>query len=101
MKPYTVEIYLPGNHGYDVACSLESDRPFLTIEKGDLINPRAWNSHYAQNCSADEHPPYGAVLRVTGIEHFLFQADDGSLTGHKIGVFTEALSDVAESRPGS
>ena len=99
MKRYALEIYLPGNAGTDVACSIESDEPFLPVQRGDLINPRTWTAHYSTNLQshvADRQN--GAVLRVTGIEHFIIQRESG-FSQHKLGVFTQAVDDVAESRP--
>jgi uncharacterized protein YfbU (UPF0304 family) len=99
MKPYGLEIYLPGNDGDDAACTLESDQPFAPFQKGDLINPRSWpgHAHDAVRATAG-HFPHGALLRVTGIEHFIVHTDKG-LVQHKIGVFTEAVDDTAKNRP--
>ena len=100
MKRYVLEIYLPDNPGSDSACLLDSDEPFLTIQKGDLINPRTWNSHYSGNLKAStDQKTYGIVLRVTGAEHFISQREDGTIIEHRIGIFTEAVEDVAENRP--
>jgi hypothetical protein len=99
-KRYVLEIYLPGNSGYDAACVIESDLPFLQIQKGDFINPRTWPSGYSANLHAyidNNKYPYGIVLRVTAIEHFIILKQDG-FTQHKLGIFTEAVDDVAESR---
>jgi hypothetical protein len=97
---YMIDIYLPNNPGTDVTFHAESDKPFLPIQKGDLINPRTWNSHYSSSLRASTaETPYGIILRVTGVEHFIVQQEDESLSRHGIGVFTEAVSDVAESRP--
>jgi hypothetical protein len=99
LKRYVLEIYLPGNRGYDVACYMESDEPFLPIQKGDIINPRTWTSHYSSNLRASYgKTKFGIVLRVSGIEHFIVQTEEG-FSQHKLGIFTEALDDVAESRP--
>lgn len=99
MKRYAIEIYLPDSEGDEVACLIESDEPFQAIQKGDLINPRSWNSHYSTNLqSSFPNRPHGIVLRVTGIEHFIFQRE-GGFSQHKLGVFTRAEDDVADSRP--
>jgi hypothetical protein len=42
MTRYAIEIYPPGNCGYDVACRIESEEPFLPIHVGDLINTKTW-----------------------------------------------------------
>jgi hypothetical protein len=97
-KRYALEIYLPNNPGYDVACLLESDEPFLPIHKGDLINPATWTSHYVQNFNLfTKTEPNQFILRVTGIEHFLCQREEG-MGPHKIGIFTELVKNEAESR---
>jgi hypothetical protein len=100
LKRYILDIYLPGNSGDDIACHMESDDPFLPIQKGDLINPRTWNPHYFSNLRSDVgENPYGIVLRVTGTEHYIIQQEDESMSNHRICIFTEAVSDVAENRP--
>jgi hypothetical protein len=101
LRKYALEIYRPGNRGDDVACTIESDEPFLLIQKGDLINPRTWTSHYYNNLfslSDLSGRPHGVVLRVTGIEHFLVQTEQG-FSQHKLGVFTEAVDDTDKARP--
>ena len=97
-KRYALEIYLPGNSGSDVACTIESDEPFLPIQRGDLINPRTWTSHYASNLASYRPSQYGILLRVIGIEHFIIQRDEG-FSQHKLGIFTEAVDDLDTSRP--
>jgi hypothetical protein len=99
MKRYALEVYLPGNLGTDVACSIESDEPFLPIQRGDLINPRTWTAHYSGNLQSHvQEREYGVVLRVTGVEHFILQREVG-FGQHKLGIFTEAVDDVEGSRP--
>lgn len=95
MKKYALEIYLPGNSGYDVAYTIESDHPFMPIAKGDFINPRTWPTHNYQQID-HEQCPHGVLLRVTGLEHFITEVN--GVAKHKIGIFTEAIDDVAESR---
>src|SRR5689334_9350498 len=97
-KDYAIDIYLPGNPGTDIACTIESDLPFLPIQKGDLINPRTWTTHYFELHKSYHESKYGIVLRVTGVEHFIHQGESG-FRQHRIGVFTEALDDLAASRP--
>lgn len=100
-KKYSLDIYLPGNPGYDVACHIESDDPFLPIQKGDIINPRTWSSHYSSLLKTsynESERKYGIVLRVTGIEHFIMQ-NEGGFSQHKLGIFTEAIDDIPETRP--
>jgi hypothetical protein len=100
LKKYRLEIYPPGNEGYDVVCHIESDEPFLPIQRGDLINPRTWNAQNSGNLQVSHgETEFGIVLRVTGIEHFIVQRDDNEFSQHKLGVFTEAVDDIAENRP--
>ena len=95
---YNLEIFCPGSFN-DVACVMESDSPFLSIHKGDLINPRGWSQGQDNLVDAAQGFQYGIVLRVTGIEHIISGLpDDPSIARHKVCIFTEALEDVAESR---
>lgn len=97
LKKYALEIYSPGCWD-DVLCSVESDTPFLPIQKGDVINPRTWSSHYSAKLKdAYEEREFGVVLKVVGIEHFIVEYKD-DFTQHKLGVFTTVLDDVKESR---
>lgn len=99
MTKYALEFYLPGSRGSDVVCTIESDVPFLPLQVGDLVNPRAWTTHYHQSINSDQSSKFGVLLRVVGFEHFLFMEEEHGLRGHKIGVFTQAVDDIAESRP--
>ncbi len=99
LKRYSLEIYLPDNKGSDIACLIEADEPFLSIHIGDIINPRTWTHHYLS--TLQEHYKsfkIGTLLRVTGIEHFIIQRNEG-YSQHKLGIFTEAIKDNEESRP--
>ena len=97
-KDYAIDIYLPGNPGTDIACTIESDLPFLPFQKGDLINPRTWTSHYCELLNSYHASEHGTLLRVTGVEHFIHQGETG-FRQHRIGIFTESVDDVAEARP--
>jgi hypothetical protein len=92
LKKYVLEIYQPGEKGFINACSLESDEPFLAIQKGDIINPSTWNLYCLDSLEAEYHQSnYGIVLKVTGVEHFLVQNEDGSVSQHKITVFVRVV----------
>ncbi len=95
LKKYAIEVYAPGSRGMDVVCYIESDESFLPIQKGDLLNPRVWETSGAVN---SEPSQFGMILRVTGIEHFIIQREPG-FSQHKLGIFTEQVDDVQESRP--
>ena len=82
---YTLEIYLPGGVA-DVAVTFESDTPFMAINIGDILNPRLWTAFDYQ----------GEVLKVAKLEHFIWETQ--GVIKHKIGVFTEAVSDDEDSR---
>jgi len=98
LKKYSLEILPPRNKG-DVTCNIESDEPFLSIHKGDIINPRTWSHHYFELLKSFHDPgEHGIILKVTSIEHMIFQNDEG-FDQHKIRIFTEALPDSADSRP--
>jgi hypothetical protein len=95
---YRLFIYKPGGKK-TVAHTLESDSPFLAINKGDLLNPRCWGEQASTNLAEDKAQfRYGIMLQVTGLEHFIVESD-GKVVSHGMGVFTEALEDIAESRP--
>jgi hypothetical protein len=98
---YELEIYGPGETAFDgdATCNFESAQPFLPIQRGDLVNPRVWTTHYQEQLKY-HHPPteYGTLLRVTAVEHIICQRDDLSFSTHKVCIYTEALDDVAESR---
>jgi hypothetical protein len=99
-KKYAIEIYPPGNKGYDTTCLIESNEPFLTISRGDIINPRTWTQHYNDTLyTLYERGQHGIVLKVTGIEHVIIQTDDDDFSQHRLLIFTEALPDIADSRP--
>ena len=62
---YELEIYLPGNSGYDAGAHIESDRPFLAIQRGDIINPRTFTAHYASNWESYVKQGRGVVVDNT------------------------------------
>lgn len=87
MKPmsYILELYSPGS-GYDVCVSYETSTPFLTIQAGDIINPRVWEGVGTP----------GNVLRVVNIEHVIWEGD-GRIK-HKLCIFTEEVKDTEQVR---
>ena len=86
--------------GLDAVCAVESDEPFPPIQKGDLINPGSWIAQNSFNLrAAHGETEHSIVLRVTVVEHFISQRDDGDFIQHKFGVFTEAVDSVTENRP--
>lgn len=93
---YRLEIYLPGACQNDgVAALFESDQPFLTIQRGDLLNRRTWG----KNAMALAEDAEWTLLRVVTVEHLLWSQKGGECI-HQIMVFTEAVSDTAEMRFG-
>ena len=87
-KKYVLEICQPDRQGFVTACAIESDEPFLSIQKGDILNPSTWNLYCADSLEAEHRESsFGVVLKVTGIEHALVQREDGSIRQHKITVF--------------
>lgn len=100
MKRYAIEIYPPNNLGLDVTCRMESEEPFLPIQRGDLINPRTWSKHYYDQLQSYHPSQYGIVLRVIGIEHVIVQEPDGDgFIHHTLRIYTQAADDLEESRP--
>lgn len=96
-KQYAYEIYGPSDCGADIVGYIESDEPLLPIQRGDLLNPRTWDPHYAEIAYQSGGFKYGTILRVTGFEHFILES--AGHVKHKVGVFTEAVEDLAENRP--
>lgn len=89
---YILEIYEPGSdeeilYRADHSGKFESETPFGTISKGDLIG---WPT---------EGP--SEVLRVTLVEHWIYQRTD--VIVHKTGIYTEQIESTHElrRRPGS
>lgn len=87
-KPYMLEIYRPGSM-YDVLVYLGSDTPFMTIQTGDIINPRT-----LENVVEQLSPR--TVLRVLGVEHMIWEGQ--GIMKHKLCVFTSEAPDSAEER---
>lgn len=88
-KKYALEILQPNKQGFAVACRIESDDPFLAINKGDTLNPSTWNLYCFDSIESEySQSDYGTVLKVTGVEHSLVQREDGSISQHKITIFT-------------
>jgi hypothetical protein len=99
VKKYTLEIYSPGSRGSDVTCTIESDEPFMPLQVGDLINPRAWTTDCHHLVNSNNPSKYGVLLKVIGVEHFIFMEDEHGFVGHKLGVFTAAVDDIEDARP--
>ncbi len=88
-KKYALEICQLDRQGFVTTCKIESDDTFLAIQKGDILNPSTWNLYCLDNLEAEfRESNYGIVLKVTGIEHSLIQRENGSISQHKITVFT-------------
>ena len=88
-KKYALEILQLDKQGFVVACKIESDEPFLAIHQGDTLNPSTWNLYCFDSVEGEfAESVYGTVLKVTGVEHSLVQQEDGSISQHKIIIFT-------------
>jgi hypothetical protein len=97
---YILYIYAPDEVSVP-AYRVESDGPFLTFQRGDLINPRTWPPNSSAPFTKSDANPHGLVLRVTGVEHLLYETPgglEGSLNQHTIRVYTAAAADVEGSR---
>ena len=79
-----MEIYKPLNTK-NIEVKFESDTPFMTVNKGDVLNPGLWSDSMYE----------GNVLKVVGIEHFIWELNNPT---HKIAVYTEGMEDIAENR---
>ncbi|NIM05163.1 MAG: hypothetical protein GTN65_06005, partial [Armatimonadetes bacterium] len=82
---YDLEIYEPGSAD-DLWVAFSSDRPFASINKGDIVNPGMW---------PDSKSPM-KVLRVVNVEHGIWETDKGIT--HKLMVFTEEVEGTRELR---
>ena len=88
MKKYELEIYEPESKS-DVLVSFESTTPFMGISKGEVLNP-AFFSAYNKNPEK--------VLKVTQVEHVLWQHEGQEEPKQKILIFTQELDNNSESR---
>ncbi len=86
-QKYSVEIYYPGSSG-NVWAYFQSEMPFLSISKGDIINPGMFH-----DADAD------TMLRVTSVEHILWSVENNE-SKHKICVYTEDIEDNYDARFG-
>ena len=77
---YSIEIFRP-NVMDVVWAGFESDTPFLTVSKGDILNPYVFSEAQA-----------GKLLRVVSLEHFLTAFE------HKLYVYTEQIDDNEDVR---
>jgi hypothetical protein len=84
---YILEIYYPGSSG-NVWVYFQSETPFLSISKGDIINPGMF-----PDADAD------TMLRVTSVEHIVWSAGTHE-SKHKICVYTENIEDNYDARFG-
>ncbi|HEY0656819.1 MAG TPA: hypothetical protein VGD05_00005 [Pyrinomonadaceae bacterium] len=106
-KKYALKIYQSGKDGYVRVCSMESDDPFLAIQKGDFINPSTWNIYCLDSLEAEyRESNYGIALKVTGLEHSLVQKEDGNISQHKLNIFTRLVENnqallFADSEPNT
>ncbi|MDT7809232.1 MAG: hypothetical protein QOJ70_3045 [Acidobacteriota bacterium] len=88
LKKYVLEIY--GSDSTDTAwIILQSDKPFLSIHAGDLINPRAWG---------ETAGTFQDLLRVVSVEHIVWYSKKIEDTRHKLCIFTEAVDDTKQVR---
>ena len=74
---YLLEIYEPDNVK-DVWVDFEASEPFLSINKGDIINPGVW---------PDSQSPM-KVLKVVNVEHLILESKTDNCIKHKLMVFT-------------
>lgn len=97
---YVLYVYAPDDV-VSPAYQLESSEPFLMFQRGDIINPRTWPPFHSAPFGKNDANLYGLVLRVTGLEHLLYETragDEAVLRQHTLRVYTTAVEDVEESR---
>ena len=78
---YIIEVYKPESTTH-IELTYTSSTPFLTISRGDIINPITKSGSH--------------VFRVTNVEHFITMEEKN--IKHKIGVYTMAVKDTHELR---
>lgn len=102
MFKYTLDIYPPNGAGKDFFLNrIQSETPFLTIQRGDLISPHQWSKFGRNNFKSEfKDYEYDVVLRVIGIEHFIIEEseDNEPIANHRICIYTEAVEDTEEAR---
>lgn len=82
---YELEIYEP-NSADDVWAVFDSSTPFMTISKGDILNPGTWPNTQSPM----------KVLRVINVEHLIWES--GVKVTQKLLVFTEEVAGTRELR---
>lgn len=85
---YHLEIYEPGSVD-DCWVVFKSERPFLSINTGDIINPVLWINSKAPM----------KVLKVVSVEHMVWETENSHIA-HKLCVFTEEVEGTRELRLG-
>ncbi len=88
-QPYILAIYPPGQ----TETPLEvygSDRPFLSIRRGDLLHPAGHDFEHST--------PGDPLHRVTAVVHLVFggsERDSGGKVNpqHRVSVYTEEVED--------
>lgn len=83
---YSLEIYEP-NSARDVWVCFSSATPFMSIAKGDIVNPGMWPNSQAPM----------RVLKVVSIEHIIWEIENSHIT-HKICVFTKDVDGTEKLR---
>jgi hypothetical protein len=82
---YYREIYLPESTR-DPWVSFRTTTPFMTIQRGDIINPSIWEGSQSPM----------KVLKAVNVEHIIWETDDH--VGDKLMVFTDEVDGTAELR---
>ncbi|MCU0678460.1 MAG: hypothetical protein MUF19_02650 [Candidatus Pacebacteria bacterium] len=75
---YILEIYFP-NSTTDVLVEFESLSPFISMSKGDLLNP-AFFSNYTRNPEN--------ILRIVNVEHIIWKHEGDEFVSQKTLIFT-------------
>jgi len=87
---YILEIYEPDSVK-DLWVDFEASEPFLSINKGDILNPGIW---------PDSQSPM-KVLKVVNVEHLIFESKTDNCIVHKLMVFTKEVEGTKELRKTS
>jgi hypothetical protein len=100
---YRLFVFWPGSP-IDPLFMLQSETPFPTYHRGDLIHPGGVPGATDElNFLAERIGfRYGIVLRVEGVEHFpIALAGEDKPSSHTTHVYTSAVHNVQASRPAA
>jgi hypothetical protein len=90
LMKYSLEIYSP-NSTLDVIATFEADSPFISIEKGHILNPAFFSSYDNSR---------RMTLQVINVEHIIWQHEGSKQPTQKVCIFTKEIDNNPEVRLG-